>query len=75
MDSEDDSSWSISIKTVGSEQQPEGAVVERDFTVNVSPEDDLTSLYDQIEGVTNETIRAAVATCLGLKYISVEPLR
>lgn len=40
-----DNAWSISIKSVGAEQQG-------DFTIEVSPEDDLQALYSGIEHVT-----------------------
>jgi len=59
--------WSISVKTVGGEHEPTQAqvseregqagtstatVVERNFTVKVSPNDSLSSLYNEIEVVT-----------------------
>lgn len=49
-------SWSISVKTVGSIEtpgtQPSHEGVERNFTVRVSPDDDIGALYSQIEGHT-----------------------
>lgn len=50
----DSGAWSISVKAVGGEHLPqnEGGFAERDFNVTVSPEDELSSLYKQIEGVT-----------------------
>lgn len=49
--------WSISIKPVGAEHAQltsEGSTggLSRDFVIKVSPEDDVTCLYEQIEGVT-----------------------
>lgn len=41
-------SWSIAVKTVGGPSSPDV----RDFIVNVSPDDDLTSLHSQIEEFT-----------------------
>jgi hypothetical protein len=51
----DSGAWSISVKAVGGEHLPqneEGGFAERDFNVTVSPDDELSSLYEQIEGVT-----------------------
>jgi hypothetical protein len=51
----DSGAWSISVKAVGGEHLPQnesGGFAERDFNVTVSPNDELSSLYEQIEGVT-----------------------
>jgi hypothetical protein len=51
----DSGAWSISVKAVGGEHLPQneaGGFAERDFNVTVSPDDELSSLYEQIEGVT-----------------------
>lgn len=52
--SEERNAWSISVKTFGSEVLASGQTTsrEREFVVDVSPEDDLRSLYDKIETVT-----------------------
>jgi hypothetical protein len=46
--------WSISVKTFGPEVQASGETTsrEREFVVDVSPDDDLRSLYHKIETVT-----------------------
>jgi Ubiquitin family len=61
---DDEASWSLSVKAIGSTLKEctaagggEGddgnaELCEKNFTVTVSPEDALTKLYDQIEGVT-----------------------
>jgi hypothetical protein len=46
--SSDSGAWSISVKAVGGEHLPHN----EDFNVTVSPDDELSSLYDQIEGAT-----------------------
>eukprot|EP00549_Striatella_unipunctata_P011121 CAMPEP_0118694244 /NCGR_PEP_ID=MMETSP0800-20121206/12392_1 /TAXON_ID=210618 ORGANISM="Striatella unipunctata, Strain CCMP2910" /NCGR_SAMPLE_ID=MMETSP0800 /ASSEMBLY_ACC=CAM_ASM_000638 /LENGTH=737 /DNA_ID=CAMNT_0006592641 /DNA_START=360 /DNA_END=2574 /DNA_ORIENTATION=+ len=50
-------SWSISVKIVGASQPNNNITQERmkqyeDFTLDVSPDDCIASLHDQIEGVT-----------------------
>ncbi|GAX13935.1 hypothetical protein FisN_5Lh161 [Fistulifera solaris] len=51
---EEKSVWSISVKTFGPEVQASGQTTsrEREFVVDVSPNDDLRSLYHRIENVT-----------------------
>ena len=46
--------WSLSIKPVGAEHSDSSGsgLPSKDFTIEVSPDDDLTSLYERIEGVT-----------------------
>lgn len=70
--------WSISVKTVGSgiviDEAPSG---ERQFTVQVSPEDHLESLFDQIEASTG--LKASQqrliyrGRLIGLKELSSNP--
>jgi hypothetical protein len=52
--SEESSVWSISVKTFGPEVQASGQTTsrEREFVVDVSPDDDLRSLYHKIENIT-----------------------
>jgi Ubiquitin family len=56
-----EASWSLSVKAIGStlkactagdDDGDQTELCEKNFTVTVSPEDALTKLYDQIEGVT-----------------------
>lgn len=52
--SDKQSPWSISVKTFGAEVLESGKTAsrERDFVVEVSPDDDLRALYDKIENAT-----------------------
>lgn len=46
-----DTAWSLSIRPVGAEQSS-SPNTGKDFIVEVSPDDDVKQLYDQIEGIT-----------------------